>query len=194
MTGAGYRRVDSLAAVRVRVRERSDFTQQELQGLLRWLATAYDDGPWRTAHWAELGTGPHVLAEDDTGALLAHACIAWVPMRIGDLDLCAGYLEDVATRADARGLGYGSAVVRAAHALIKADADLGFLATGSQPFYERLGWVRWRGPSSVRERDGSCTRTPDEDASLMALLFERTPAVSVDAPVMRPRRDPDEAW
>jgi aminoglycoside 2'-N-acetyltransferase I len=176
------------------VRERSDFTQEELQGLLRWLADAYDDGPWRPAHWAELGPGPHVIVVDDAGTLLAHACIAWLPVRIGDLDLRAGYLEDVATRADVRGLGYGSAVVRAAHILIEADADVGFLATGSQPFYEGLGWVRWRGPSSVRERDGSFTRTPEEDASLMALLFEGTPALSVDAPVMRPRRDPDEAW
>jgi aminoglycoside 2'-N-acetyltransferase I len=180
--------------MRVRVRERSDFSPEELEVLLRWLEAAYDDGRWRPEHWDDLGAGPHILAEDDAGTLLAHACIAWVPMRIGELEVRAGYLEDVATRGDLRGRGYGSAVVRAAHPRIEAGADIGFLATGSQPFYERLGWLRWRGPSSVRERDGTIARTPDEDPYLMALLLGGTPALSIDAPVMRPRRDPDEAW
>ena len=73
--------------------------------------------------------------------------------------------------------------------------EIGFLATGSQPFYERLGWVRWRGPSSVTEPDGSATPTPEEDGYLMAMLFPHTPgSVSVDQPIRRPRRDPDEPW
>jgi len=181
--------------MRVRVRQRDDYTRAELGVLLRWLEDAYEDGPWRAAHWDEVGPGPHIVAEDDDGELLAHACIAWVPVRVGETDLRAGYLEDVATRADVRGRGHGTAVVQAARSLIEAAAEIGFLATGSQHFYERLGWVRWRGRSSVTEPDGSATPTPEEDGYLMAMLFPHTPgSVSVDQPIRRPRRDPDEPW
>ena len=181
--------------MRLRVRQRDAFTRAELEELLRWLEVAYGEGPWRPAHWEEIGPGPHILAEDEDGELLAHACIVWVPIRVGDAPLRAGYLEDVATRRDVRGRGHGTAVVTAARPLIDAAADIGFLGTGSQSFYERLGWVRWRGASSVIEPDGSTTRTPEEDGSIMALLFSHTPSsVSLDQPITRPRRDPDEAW
>jgi aminoglycoside 2'-N-acetyltransferase I len=180
--------------MRVRVRDRSSYGPSELDELRAWLEDAYDDGPWRDEHWDEIGPGPHVVAEDDDGSLLAHACVAWVPITIGETTLPAGYLEDVATRADVRGRGYGTAVVTATHPLIRAEAAIGFLATGSQPFYERLGWVTWRGPSSVIEPDGSRTRTLEEDGYLMALRFPDTPDLSVDLPVTRPRRDPEEAW
>ncbi len=180
--------------MRVRVRDRSSYTADELVELRAWLEDAYDDGPWRAEHWDEIGPGPHVVAEGDDGSLLAHACVAWVPVTIGETTLPMGYLEDVATRADVRGRGYGTTVVTAAHPLIEAGAAIGFLATGSHPFYERLGWVTWRGPSSVFEADGSRTPTPEEDGSLMALRFPHTPDLSLDLPVARPRRDPEEAW
>jgi aminoglycoside 2'-N-acetyltransferase I len=180
--------------MRLRVRDRSSFAPAELDELRAWLEDAYDEGPWRAEHWDDLGPGPHVVAEDDDGSLLAHACIAWVPLTVGDTTLRAGYLEDVATRADVRGRGYGTAVVTATHPLIHADAAIGFLATGSHGFYERLGWERWRGPSSVIESDGARTPTREEDGYLMALRFSESLAVSVDEPVARPRRDPDEAW
>jgi aminoglycoside 2'-N-acetyltransferase I len=180
--------------MRVRVRDRSSYSARELDELRAWLETAYDEGPWRPEHWDDIGPGPHVVAEDDDGSLLAHACVAWVPITAGETTLRAGYLEDVATRADVRGRGYGTAVVTATHPLIRAEAEIGFLATGSHPFYERLGWERWHGPSSVVEPDGTRTPTPEEDGYLMALRFDETPDVTLDLPVSRPRRDPDEAW
>jgi hypothetical protein len=86
-------------------------------------------------------------------------------------------------------------VLLAAAPLIQARADIGLLSTGSRSFYEALGWTAWRGPSSVIERDGTQTPTPDEDGSIMGLFFRHTPpGISVDQPITRPRRDPDEAW
>src|SRR4029079_16448461 len=108
--------------MRVRVRDRSSFSPDELDGLRAWLEAAYDDGPWREEHWDEIGPDPHVVAEDDDGSLLAHACGAWVPVTTGPMTLRAGYLEDVATRPDVRGRGYGTAVVVATHPLIPAGA------------------------------------------------------------------------
>jgi aminoglycoside 2'-N-acetyltransferase I len=180
---------------RVRVREREDFSAAELSALLTWLETAYDEGPWRAQHFDDLGPGPHLLIEDEDGGLLAHARIVWVPVRAGDLSLRAAYVEDVATRADLRGRGLGTALLDAVDPLIRDGADLGLLATGSLAFYARRGWVPWRGPLSVLEADGSLTPTPEEQGDVMALLHERTPAgIDLDAPLVRPRRDPEEAW
>jgi aminoglycoside 2'-N-acetyltransferase I len=181
--------------MRVRVRQREEYSPAELDELGRWLAEAFDEGPWRPQHWDDLGPGPHVVAESDGGELLAHACIAWVPITIGDTTVPSGYLEDVATRADLRGRGYGTAVVGAAAPLIADAAAMGFLATGSQPFYERLGWVRWRGSTAVREADGAITPTPEEDEFVMALWFPHTPTwISAERSIVRPRRDQEEAW
>ena len=174
--------------------ERADLSASDLDALLTWLEVAYEDGPWRREHWTDLGPGPHLMIEDDHG-LAAHACLDWVPVRAGDHDLRSGYVEDVATRADVRGRGLGTALLRAARGLIEREAELGLLATGSFAFYERDGWVRWTGPLSVSEADGAVTATPEEEGFVMALFIPRTPAdLTVDLPLRRPRRDPEEAW
>jgi aminoglycoside 2'-N-acetyltransferase I len=181
--------------VRVRVRDRDEFDRSELDALMRWLEIAFDEDPWRPEHWDDLGPGPHVTIEDEDGSLLAHLCIAWVPVLAGPTELTAAYVEDVATRADHRGEGLGTQLLRAARPLIEAGGRLGLLGTGAHGFYEREGWVRWRGPLSVVEPDGSITPTPEEEGDVMALFVPATPAeVSVEVPLRRPRRDPEEAW
>jgi aminoglycoside 2'-N-acetyltransferase I len=179
----------------VRIVERTDLSNEELEALLAWLETAYDEGPWRREHWSDLGPGPHAMIHDDRGGLLAHACVVWVPVEIDGRHLRAGYLDDVATRADVRGYGHGTAVVTAAQGEIARRADIGLLATGEHAFYERLGWIRWTGATSVVETDGTVTRTEEEDDAIMALFLPQTPAwLRPDLPIRRPRRDPIEAW
>jgi aminoglycoside 2'-N-acetyltransferase I len=196
MTAAGYR--SGLGYPRrmpeVRIVEREDLSDAELRDLLAWLEVAFDDGPWRPEHWDEVGPGPHLFVDDDRG-IAAHACIDWIPVRAGEHEVRVGYLEDVATREDRRGQGLGTALLRAARPLLEGGSGLGLLATGSFGFYEREGWVRWQGPLSVVEADGSITRTTEEDGFVMALVFPHTPAgITVDLPLVRPRRDPEEAW
>jgi aminoglycoside 2'-N-acetyltransferase I len=135
------------------------------------------------------------VIEEPNGDLLAHVCIAWVPIQIGATTLKAGYLEDVATRADARSRGLGSAVVVAAQSVIEAQADIGILATAPGGFTSAS--AGWSGPARPRSSrpDGSLTPTVEEDGYIMALLLAPTPeAASIDLPITRPRRDPEEAW
>jgi aminoglycoside 2'-N-acetyltransferase I len=181
----------------IEVVRREDLSEDDLADLLAWLEEAFGDpvGSWRRETWTDIGPGPHVLLRDQSGELVAHACVDWLPVTIGDVEVAAGYLEAVATRADRRGQGLGSLVVERADRLIAETAEIGFLGTGDQRFYERLGWVRWTGPTSVTEPDGSTTRTEEEDDGIMALLLPRTPAwVRTDLPIRRRRRDPDEPW
>ena len=185
----------SVEGPQVRIREREELTSVELGDLLAWLEAAYDEGPWRPEHWDDLGPGPHLTIEDADGALLAHACIAWITVETDAVRLRAAYLEDVATRADVRGRGLGTALIDAADPLIRSGSEVGLLATGSLGFYARRGWIPWRGPLAVREPDGALTPTPEEQGSVMALLHDGTPpGIDLDAPLVRPRRDPDEAW
>lgn len=179
----------------VRVVEREELRADELASLLAWLEEAYGEGPWRREHWTDLGPGPHAMLRDDDGSLLAHACVDWIQVEIDGRVVRAGYLEDVAARADVRGRGFGTAVVTAAQGEIERRAEVGLLATGEFAFYERLGWARWIGPTSVREADGSVTPTIEDDDAIMALLVPATPDwVEPSMPIRRPRRDPDEAW
>jgi aminoglycoside 2'-N-acetyltransferase I len=181
----------------VEVVHREELSTEDLAALLVWLEEAYGDpvGSWRRETWSDIGPGPHFMIRDDEGDLLAHACVDWIPVTVGETELSAGYLEAVATRADHRGRGLGGLVVEAAQRAIGERAEIGVLGTGEFAFYERLGWRRWTGPTSVTERDGTITRTREDDDAIMVLRVPRTPAwVRTDLPIRRPRRDPVEAW
>jgi aminoglycoside 2'-N-acetyltransferase I len=181
----------------IQVVQREDLSEKDLASLLAWLEEAFGDaiGSWRRETWTDIGPGPHFMLRDAEGQLRAHACIDWLPMMIGERLVHTGYLEAVATRADSRRQGFASQVVEAAQREIVANAEIGFLATGEHSFYERLGWIRWRGATWVTERDGSVTRTPAEDAGIMAFMLPTTPAwIQPTMSIRRPRRDPEEPW
>jgi aminoglycoside 2'-N-acetyltransferase I len=56
--------------------------------------------------------------------------------------------------------GLGSLVIGEVGELIDRTYPLGALATGVVGFYERLGWVAWEGPTSVRTAAGRFERRP----------------------------------
>ncbi len=89
-----------------------------------------------------------------------------------------GYVEAVATAAEFRGRGYGTRVMQEISDAILADWPLGALSTGEHAFYERLGWERWRGPTSV-DAPGGIERTPDDDDGVMVLLTPQTAALEL---------------
>ncbi len=93
--------------------------------------------------------------------LVAHALWLTRRLRVGTGPwLDAAYVEGVATHADFRGRGYGSAVMRRLQEEI-GGFDLGALSPAEPGWYERLGWVRWQGPLFI-VKDGDVQATPDE--------------------------------
>jgi hypothetical protein len=60
-----------------------------------------------------------------------------------------------------------------------AEYDLGCLKTNRPPFFERLGWQRWRGPRAGRKPDGTLTFTPDQP-DIMILRLANTPPLDLD--------------
>ena len=136
--------------------------------------------------------GRHYLAEVD-GRVIGHAAVVPRVLEVGGRVLRAGYVEAVATLPRFQRRGIASRLMTAADTHIADAYELGALSTGEPSFYERFGWLRWAGPTSVREPDGSLTRTPDEDDGVMVLLTPTSPAIDLASPITC-RRRPGDAW
>ena len=101
--------------------------------------------------------------------LVAHALWLTRRLRVGAGPwLEAAYVEGVATHADFRRQGYGSAVMRRLQEEV-SGFDLGALSPSEPGWYERLGWERWQGPLFI-VKNGVAEVTPDE-----CVLIYRTP-------------------
>ena len=104
----------------------------------------------------------------------------------------AGYVEGVATAPGRDGHGLGSAVMTTVGDLVRNRYQLGALSTSRSAFYERLGWERWRGPTSVRHVDGGLERTPDEDDGVMVLRCAGTADLDLTAAISCEARTGDD--
>src|SRR2546426_796867 len=69
---------------------------------------------------------------------------------------------------------------------------LGALGTGRYRFYERLGWLRWAGPSFVRTA-GGLRPTPDEDGYILVLPTPSSPPLDQSAGISCDWR-PGDVW
>ncbi|HEX6867824.1 MAG TPA: GNAT family N-acetyltransferase [Candidatus Limnocylindrales bacterium] len=145
---------------------------------------AFSDDDWQHA----LG-GVHVVLDID-GEIVSHAAVVERELRMAERPLRTGYVEAVATLPVRQGRGHGTAVMTDVNAIIREGFELGALGTGSQGFYERLGWITWQGPTFVRTADGR-RRTPDEDGGIMVLVTPTSPTLDLRAPLSCEWREGD---
>lgn len=131
------------------------------------------DGDFELEDWEHALGGRHFMVIDDVEPI-AHASVVERLLWVDDHPYRAGYVEAVATEPSLQGRGYGTAVMRAAGEWIRVSFELGCLGTGEHHFYERLGWVRWRGSSAVRYPDGSLVETPEDSDGIMILRTDAT--------------------
>ena len=116
----------------------------------------------------------HVLASID-GRLIGHACWATRQLQVDDDEpLETAWIDTVVVAPDAQRHGVGSAVMRHV-AEMTAGFDLGALGTEQMPFFERLGWEPWLGPTSGVLHDPLDT--------LMVLRTATTPSVDTAVPI-----------
>lgn len=158
----------------------------ELAAIRRLLDDAFD-GDFGDDDWRHSIGGVHAMVERGR-QVVAHASVVPRTLTIGDRHVPAGYVEAVAVTPALQGTGLGTAVMTAIATVITTDFELGALSTGTWWFYERLGWVRWRGPTWVRERDGTLRRTEEEDDGIMVLA----PAVDTTQRIICDERAGDD--
>ncbi len=181
-------------AVRLHTAQTDELTPERL-GELTDLCEAAFGVPFAGV-WERVGQGVHVIAEV-SGEPVAHAMIVDRRIYVGpemDLALDAGYVENVATRPEQSGAGHGTAVMREIGRIIGDEYQLGALATGSNGFYERLGWETWHGPTAVRTPDGHRVRSIGQDGNVMVLRTPRTPPDVSLAEQLAVDWRPGEAW
>src|SRR4029077_4047630 len=133
---------------------RSDALSAEEVRVLRGLfALAWGSEDFSETDWGNALGGLHFVAEDDRG-ILCHASVVPRELHVEERPLRTGYVEAMATRPELQGRGIGTEVLRAVNDHIVDAYELGALDTGSDWFYRRLGWQRWKGPTFVRTADG----------------------------------------
>lgn len=149
-------------------------------------AEAFGEDDWQHA----LG-GMHFVLEVG-GAIVGHAAVVTRELHVDGRPLRTGYVEAVAVALDRQRAGLGSIVMRDASDYIDQHFELGALGTGRHRFYERLGWMTWRGPSSVRTADG-LRRTADEDGYILVRRTPSSPPLDLTTPISCEWR-PGDVW
>jgi aminoglycoside 2'-N-acetyltransferase I len=173
-----------MSAPRLRRLQTSDLATAEIAAIRQVMTVAFGDDEeerFTDDDWAHALGGVHVVLDID-GEIVCHAAVVERELRMADRPLRTGYVEAVATTPDRQGEGLGSLVMVEVNAIIRDGFELGALGTGSQGFYERLGWLTWQGPTFVRTADGP-RRTPDEDGGIMVLATPTSPPLDLQAPL-----------
>ena len=152
---------------------------------------ADEDGRFTDDDWAHALGGVHVVLDVD-GEIATHAAVVERELHVDGRPLRTGYVEAVATAPTRQGAGFGSLVMAEVNAIIRDRFELGALGTGRHHFYERLGWVTWRGPAYVR-MPGGPRRTPDEEGYILVLETPTSPPLDIGSPISCEWR-PGDVW
>ena len=171
----------------------ADLTPSEVEALRDLLWTAFPPGEegFTEDDWEHALGGIHVVQEID-GRIVSHASVVERELQVGDQPLRTGYVEAVATDPAHGGQGHGTVVMRYASDYIRDDFELGALGTGAHHFYERLGWLTWRGPAFVRTPEGP-VRTRDDEGFILVLPTPSSPDLDLSAPISCDWR-PGDVW
>jgi aminoglycoside 2'-N-acetyltransferase I len=171
--------------------ELSEPEEQELRTLCEraWSAKG---GQFRPTDWQAARGGRHFVVAD-AGAVIAHAAVVDRTLEWDGRPLRTGYVEAVATLPTQQRRGLGSAVMHAVAAFLDERYELGALDTGSPEFYERLGWLRWRGRTGVRTPEG-VRLTPEEDGKVLVRLSETSLHLRDDGLLVCDGRRPGDPW
>jgi aminoglycoside 2'-N-acetyltransferase I len=177
----------------VRLVHTGDLTPGELRAIRALCDAAWADldEPFADDDWGHALGGVHAVLED-RGAIVAHGSVVPRTLRAGGVDVPSGYVEAVATLPNLRRRGHGSAVMRQLTTYIDTTYPLGALSTGVPSFYERFGWIRWTGPTSVLV--GAVIRpTPEEDGAILVRFTPTSPPIDPSDPISCDWR-PGDVW
>lgn len=163
----------------------------EIRSLLFAAFAADEHGGFGEDDWQHALGGVHFVLELD-GSMVGHAAVVERAIQIAGRPLRTGYVEAVAVDPRAQRTGLGTLLMRDVNAYVREHFELGALGTGSQAFYERLGWRTWQGRSSVRTASGE-ELTPDEDGYILILRTPSSPTLRLTDPISCEWR-PGDAW
>jgi aminoglycoside 2'-N-acetyltransferase I len=183
-----------VADVQVRSLATPDLTASEIVAIKALMTAAFaedEHGGFTEDDWRHALGGTHFILEVD-GRIAGHASVVERELHVDGRPLRTGYVEAVAIDPSVQRQGLGSQLMREVDALIDVAFELGALGTGTQPFYEQVGWEIWQGPSHVRTSSGT-QATPDEDGYILVLRTRHSPALRLTDPISCEWR-PGDVW
>lgn len=183
-----------LDRARLRRLSTDELTSAEIAAIREILAAAFgndEEERFTQDDWDHALGGVHFVLDLD-GEIVTHASVVQRDIHVGGQPLRTGYVEAVATAPEYDGAGFGSLVIADVTSYIRDSFELGALGTGRLHFYERLGWIVWAGPSSVRTAEG-LRRTTDEDGYIMVLETPSSPLLDTTATISCEWR-PGDVW
>ena len=164
--------MDALTVVQAEIEALSPAERAEI---LQLCTEAYEED--FSSFFQVLPGTTHLLGRVD-GKLVSH--LAWVTRWLqpaGGRLLKTAYIEAVATAPTHQGQGYASRLLRESVERIQ-EYDLAALSPSDAGFYERLGWVSWRGRLAIRTETG-IEPTP-EGEEVMVMRLRKTPDLDLD--------------
>jgi aminoglycoside 2'-N-acetyltransferase I len=150
-----------------------------------------EDERFEDVDWDHALGGTHFVLEAD-GEIVSHAAVVDRELQLDGKPVRTGYVEAVGTAVDRQGAGLGSMVIADVTTYIRERFELGALGTGRHHFYERLGWLTWKGPAFVRTAEGP-RRTPDEEGYILVLRTPSSPPFDLAASISCEWR-PGDVW
>ena len=113
--------------------------------------------------------GVHALLRQD-GELVGHGSVVQRRILHAGEALRTGYVEGVAIRPDRQRRGYGGLLMAQLERVVRGGYRLGALSASDAgaALYERRGWRRWTGPTSVLAPSGP-QRTAGDEGSVYVL-------------------------
>jgi aminoglycoside 2'-N-acetyltransferase I len=169
-------------AARVRTVRSEELSPGEVASLRRLFEAAFGSGPERFTDddWEHAWGGRHFLLQEGE-SIIAHASVVPRELHADGHRLSTGYVEGVAVSPPRQGEGHGTTVMGEVNRHVDMAFQLGALG-GPPEYYERLGWVVWKGPTFVRT-DSGLVRTADDDGAVLVRLTPTTPELDLSAPI-----------
>lgn len=149
----------------------------DLLQIRRLMGAAFGDR-FSGEDWRHALGGRHFFIRAPDGTIVAHASVVGRTLEVSGNRIPTGYVEAVATQPEFRRRGLATAIMGAVAEFIGQRFDLGALS-GDPGFYEKLGWIRWRGSTWCREGE-NLTRTADEDGGVLVLTTRSSPPLDFD--------------
>jgi hypothetical protein len=177
-------------SVVVTVRSTESLTGEERSAVIALCVDAHGNDAFEQLFTYVPTGGRHVLLHCGP-ELVSHALVTtrWL-QQPGTRMLTTAYVDAVSTHPAHQGRRHGTAVMtRFAESI--DDHDIGCLQTDRAGFYERLGWMLWRGPLAGRDED-ALVPTPDQ-TGVMVLPTPRTPPLDLDG-LLTIERQPQRIW
>lgn len=158
-----------------------DLSDADVQSVRRLMKAAFGDR-FSEEDWRHATGGTHFLIRGPGDRVISHASVVGRRLELSGVRMSTGYVEAVATQPEFQGKGLATAVMLEVAEFLEGHFALGALSSGAPGFYERLGWLRWRGATWCRQ-EGQLIRTADEDGGVLVLAMSHSPPLDFEGDI-----------